>query len=155
MWMQNVFALWLAIFSIAFGLITNSLLIWLVFYKTPKEMLAHSRILLQTCVFDISTIFYYIFTSPVWKYNPKKSNFSILRWLFMSGTRRYSISEEFWRNFLIRRRPIFGCTPFWTAFTNLVHSEFVPNSFIAICCWIGPVEQEVAIIVPISYISVM
>jgi hypothetical protein len=38
------------------GLGLNLLLLWLILHRTPKEMVVHSRVLLQTCVFDFLTL---------------------------------------------------------------------------------------------------
>ncbi|KAF7635834.1 hypothetical protein Mgra_00004744 [Meloidogyne graminicola] len=41
---------WICLF---FGFNLNLFLIWLILFKTPKEMFIHSRILIQNCILDI------------------------------------------------------------------------------------------------------
>jgi hypothetical protein len=47
------------------GLPLNTLLFWLIWIKTPKEMRVHSRILLQTCVVDIILLLISLIGIPV------------------------------------------------------------------------------------------
>ena len=44
---------WNSRLSPPIGFLANFLCLWMILYRTPKEMQKHSRILLQTCAFDI------------------------------------------------------------------------------------------------------
>ena len=48
-----------------FGYIFNFLLIYLIIYKTPKEVKIHSRILLQNCFLDLILLTIQLFGQPV------------------------------------------------------------------------------------------
>jgi len=47
------------------GLILNFLLIWLILCFTMKEMQIYNRILLQTCIVDITAISLFALVQPV------------------------------------------------------------------------------------------
>lgn len=59
-----------------FGIFFNLLAIWLILTKTPQEMVKHSRILLQNCIFDIVFILQELIGTSVGlillKLSPKK-----------------------------------------------------------------------------------
>jgi hypothetical protein len=44
--------LWNSMLCPPLGFVLNMLLLWLILRRTPKEMVVHSRVLLQTCVCD-------------------------------------------------------------------------------------------------------
>jgi len=48
-----------------FGYATNFLLIFLIIYKTPKEVKLHSRILLQNCFLDLILLTIQLFGQSV------------------------------------------------------------------------------------------
>lgn len=68
----NTINWWNARIAPPIGLLTNFWFLWLVLYRTPKEMRAHSRILLQTCVLDIIFLTISLIGMPVFKKNHSK-----------------------------------------------------------------------------------
>ncbi|KAI1715038.1 serpentine type 7TM GPCR chemoreceptor srd domain-containing protein [Ditylenchus destructor] len=50
----------------AFGVALNSLLIWLVLFKTVGEMKSYSKILLQSCILDLYTLCMAVLVQPVY-----------------------------------------------------------------------------------------
>uniref|UniRef100_A0A914MP60 G-protein coupled receptors family 1 profile domain-containing protein n=1 Tax=Meloidogyne incognita TaxID=6306 RepID=A0A914MP60_MELIC len=54
-----------AISAFSIGVILNSLLIWLILQKSPKEMRVFSHILIQTCAADLIMLTINLFTEPI------------------------------------------------------------------------------------------
>jgi hypothetical protein len=62
---------WNALLCPPLGFGLNLLLLWLILRRTPKEMVIHSRVLLQTCLIDclllvVQTIGQQVPFSPFW-----------------------------------------------------------------------------------------
>uniref|UniRef100_A0A914NJH7 G_PROTEIN_RECEP_F1_2 domain-containing protein n=1 Tax=Meloidogyne incognita TaxID=6306 RepID=A0A914NJH7_MELIC len=55
-----------AISAFSIGVIFNSLLIWLILRKSPKEMRVFSHILIQTCTADLITLTSNLLTQPIY-----------------------------------------------------------------------------------------
>ncbi|KAI1707206.1 serpentine type 7TM GPCR chemoreceptor str domain-containing protein [Ditylenchus destructor] len=81
------------------GIFVNSLLIWLIVYRSVAEIRPYSRILLQTCVIDIYTIITMIVLQPVFVI---VSGWNVM---YVNGPARYSALPY---NFILMLLWMFG-----------------------------------------------